>query len=106
MKKLPNKTLRPELPNAITTHEIIVGNIGAVYVGGEWSSAMATFNEYVRASKAKFGRASGENVTWMLRGEIRKEFVGRLAKAEARIEEKELNFAAPLNQEPPAGKSL
>lgn len=70
-------------------HEIIVGNIGTVYAGGNWHSARTTYDEYVKASQSKFGRASGENVTWVLRGEIRKEFIGRLSKAEARIEAKD-----------------
>ncbi len=56
--------------------EIVVGNIGTVYSGDSWSEAKETYWNYVEQSKAKRGRAAGEDVTWFLDGEIHKEYEG------------------------------
>ena len=63
--------------------QVIVGNLGTVFVGSE-RTARREFNEYVRASRSKHCRASGENVTLFNgEGDIEREFIGRLAKLES-----------------------
>jgi hypothetical protein len=52
-----------------------VGNIGNI-PEGTYSEALKTFNEYVKQSKAKYGRASGEDVILMKDGEPVKEYFG------------------------------
>jgi len=61
-------------------HEIIVGNIGTVYCGPKSRIAKIKFDEYKGHSEVNYGRASGESVTWLINGEIHKEFIGRLEK--------------------------
>lgn len=56
--------------------QVIVGNIGQVYDGSNFMEASAHFAEYVRQSKTGRGRAGGESVTLMHKGEIKREFVG------------------------------
>lgn len=59
-------------------YEVIVGNVGSVYVGSSEREAMLTFNCYMDHSKSNYGRCAGENVTLMFRGDIAKEYVGTL----------------------------
>lgn len=63
-------------------YEVIVGNIGSVYYGGNLSRANAIFNTYVDQSNSGYGRASGESVTLFDRGEIKKEHIGPQDSAE------------------------
>jgi hypothetical protein len=56
--------------------QVIVGNIGTVYDGNNFTVASTTFNQYVKASKAQDGRASGESVVLMHNNKIRKEHEG------------------------------
>jgi hypothetical protein len=53
--------------------EIIVGNIGTVYRGGDEKNAQENYDHYVLQSNSGVGRAGNEPVTWMRNGEIVKE---------------------------------
>jgi hypothetical protein len=55
-------------------HEIIVGNIGKVYDGNDGEEARKNFVHYRELSQNSNGRASGENVTWLVDGEVYKEY--------------------------------
>ncbi len=55
-------------------YQAIVGNIGTVYHGGELKEALTAFGEYRRQSKTGYGRAAGEDVCVMDRGELWKEY--------------------------------
>ena len=44
-------------------YEVIVGNIGTVYIGTDYTEADATTAEYVDQSTGNYGRAAGEPVT-------------------------------------------
>ena len=59
-------------------YEVIVGNIGKVYEGTQYKSALRTYGTYVRASKKGHGRAAGEGVTLWKDGDIVKEYSGKL----------------------------
>ena len=59
-------------------YEVTVGNIGTVYRGALETTARTEFNEYVRLSKAGFGRVAGEPVTLFKDGEIIKEHAPEL----------------------------
>ena len=65
-----------------------MGNIGSVYRGGDDHKAEAAFVEYSEQSAIDYGRAAGEDVTWLKNGEIHKEFEGSISKKEL---EKEFN---------------
>lgn len=54
-------------------HEVIVGNIGKVYDGRGRKEAEGIFDEYCIQSRRKTGRASGEDVTWMVDDDIHRE---------------------------------
>jgi len=58
-------------------YSVSVGNIGNIEVNNK-REATKTYNEYVRQSKAKHGRASGEDVTLWINGEPVKEYFGTL----------------------------
>jgi hypothetical protein len=49
--------------------EVIVGNIGSVYRGGDHKEALKIFREYKSQSKQNYGRAAKENVVLMEDGE-------------------------------------
>ncbi len=55
-------------------YQVIVGNIGTVYSGKDYTEAKATYAHYVEQSKAPFGRASGEQVTLLEDDEIKAEY--------------------------------
>lgn len=55
------------------TIEIIVGNIGSVYIGSDDKAARRAYREYVDQSKSDYGRAAGESVTWLQNGEVKRE---------------------------------
>ena len=65
-------------------HTVVVGNIGTVVSDGTWKEASDAFREYRKQSKADYGRAAGEDVTWFKDGEPYQEFTGTLTKQEAR----------------------
>ena len=54
--------------------EVIVGNVGTVFIGANGFNAIKCFNEYVSLSKSGYGRASNENVYLIKNGEINKEY--------------------------------
>ena len=53
--------------------QVLVGNIGSVYIGNDKGLAVSTFREYADQSKNNYGRAAGESVTLFDRDEITKE---------------------------------
>lgn len=55
--------------------EVVVGNIGTVYVGKDGKMADKKFNLYTVYSKENLGRAAGEDVTLMNNGEIAKKYL-------------------------------
>lgn len=57
-------------------YEVIVGNIGLIYEGGNGNRARRQFNEYVRISLENYGRAAGESVTLFMNDEPIKEYIG------------------------------
>ena len=57
-------------------YEVVVGNIGSVYVGVSQSEAMRHYTEYVRQSKTNGGRAGGEDVTLFKNDQPIKEYYG------------------------------
>lgn len=59
-------------------HEIVVGNIGSVYAGTSRVKATHAFHTYVDHSKTGYGRAAGENVVWLIDGEIAREYIGNI----------------------------
>jgi hypothetical protein len=70
----------------MSSFSVIVGNVGTVFTGSE-QTARREFNEYVKASRSSHCRASGEDVTLLNdRGDIEREFIGRLSKQTAKEE--------------------
>jgi len=69
------------------TREVIVGNIGRTYLGDSHHEAREDYDEYVKQSRSRQGRAGGEDVTLLANGEIVEEhlplpeFDTQLAKA-------------------------
>jgi lipoprotein-anchoring transpeptidase ErfK/SrfK len=61
-------------------YEVIIGNIGTVYSGKDGFEAFKRFQIYSGQSKGNYGRATGEDVTLMKNGEIRKEFIGSTSR--------------------------
>lgn len=49
---------------------VIVGNIGTVYEGDNYTLARETFQEYVNMSVSGHGRAANESVTLFANGEV------------------------------------
>lgn len=68
-----------ELPR----YEVIVGNIGSVYVGPDKVEAERKFAEYVSQSKSGAGRAAGEPVTLLEEDEVEDEYQPQDAEVEA-----------------------
>ncbi len=60
----------------VVRYTVVVGNVGTVYDGTSRARADGNFNDYVKASKAPFGRAAGEHVVMMADDEIVREHVG------------------------------
>jgi hypothetical protein len=58
----------------MANYEVIVGNIGKVYEGGFYQSALDDFTVYKNQSIKGIGRAAGESVTLMKDGEILQEY--------------------------------
>lgn len=57
-------------------YEVICGNIGQVYSGGNYQNALDAFTIYQRRSINGEGRAAGEDVYMMRDGELHREFTG------------------------------
>jgi hypothetical protein len=62
----------------MSKHTIIVGNIGTVVTDDTWSEAQAAYTEYCHQSRTNYGKAAGEDVTWLMDGEVYKDFKGEL----------------------------
>ena len=58
----------------MSTWEVIVDNVGTVFIGEDGFNAIKTYNECVSLSKEKYGRMSGENVYLIKNGEITREY--------------------------------
>lgn len=63
-------------------YQVIVGNIGTVYSGGDEHAAQMHYSEYVNQSAGNYGRASGEPVTLMENGEPVHEYCGDVREIE------------------------
>ena len=58
----------------MANYEVIVSNIGKVYEGGFYQSALDDFTVYKNRSLKGIGRAAGESVTLIKDGEILQEY--------------------------------
>lgn len=69
-------TVVGELPKPFDAHmfQVIVGNIGTVYEGANFTAARTTFNHYVQYSRSSGSRATGQPVTLTRAGEPYQEF--------------------------------
>ena len=54
--------------------EVIVGNVGTVFMGENGFNAIKTYNKCIASSKSGYGRMSGESVYLIKDGEINKEY--------------------------------
>ena len=54
--------------------EVLVDNVGIVFIGSNGFNAIKSFNEYVALSKNSYGRMSGEKVYLIKNNEINKEY--------------------------------
>lgn len=63
-------------------NQIVVGNVGTVMDSDSLKECLQIYSYYVKQSKSGIGRAGGENVTWFKDGEIYKEFIGHISKAQ------------------------
>jgi hypothetical protein len=61
-----------------STYEVVVGNIGTVYKGASKKQAWKDYEDYIKQSKSERGRASGEDVTILLDGEIFRTNTGKI----------------------------
>jgi len=50
--------------------QVLVGNIGLVYDGPSLDTAEQVYGAYERLSMQGIGRAAGEQVTWMIDGDV------------------------------------
>jgi len=57
-------------------YEVVVGNIGTVYEGKDCKEATGIYNDYVKISKSRHGRAGSEPITLFRNGDIEKEYYG------------------------------
>jgi len=63
-------------PKNKTEYEVLVGNIGTVLRTNNLTHAESVFQEYVKMSLGGYGRAAGESVTILRKGEPYKEYQG------------------------------
>jgi hypothetical protein len=54
----------------VRKYEVIVGNIGTVYAGSDRTKALDTYREYVDQSSSRVGRAGGEEVNFLIDGNL------------------------------------
>ena len=69
----PSWLMKVKLPSRGVRFEVIVGNIGCVYRTSNRRDAADRYKQYVKQSKAGYGRAAGEPVTLFTDGELEKE---------------------------------
>ena len=64
--------------NIMSKYQVIVGNVGIVYDGDDGAEAQENYNEYAKQSQEGYGRASNEQVTLFVDGEVALEidFIG------------------------------
>ena len=70
-----NRLAQHEPKMSTKNYEVIVGNIGTVYLGSSLMEANAAWGEYKRQSKANYGRAAGESVAFFEDGELVRELI-------------------------------
>lgn len=58
----------------MSTHQIIVGNVGTILTTTVHNQAQGAFDDWVLTSKANSGRAAGELVAWLRDGEPYREY--------------------------------
>lgn len=63
-------------------YELVVGNVGSVYHGTQYSRAYSLYIEYATMSKNLIGRAGGETVTLLEDGEVIQEYLGEVSYAQ------------------------
>jgi hypothetical protein len=63
-----------EEARAETQWQVIAGNAGTVYTGGDDKLAKQAFDQYVELSKAGSGRVAGEPVSLWCDGELHDEY--------------------------------
>lgn len=65
-----------ELPSPFNAplFQVIVGNVGTVYAGASFTSAVSTYNHYVQYSRSSGSRVTGQPVTMMRAGEIDRDY--------------------------------
>lgn len=73
-----NDNTKPETAMETPFYEVIVGNVGTVYNGLDYTEALRLYRVYVDMSGEKYGRAAGESVTLMVDGEPDKEHIGEV----------------------------
>lgn len=61
----------------MSTHQIIVGNVGTVCTTTDRALALKEFSDWAEVSLGYTGRGAGEPVSWMINGEPHKEVAGR-----------------------------
>ncbi len=66
------------IAEATARYEVVVGNVGTVYVGNDVQRARETMQTYIEQSKSHVGRAGDENVTLFKSGDIVDEYIGTL----------------------------
>lgn len=66
----------------IDRFEIIVGNVGTVYTGNNRVEAENEYRECCAMVDQPYGRASGEDVTFMMDGDIHEEYQSKAPQME------------------------
>lgn len=56
-------------------YEVIVGNVGNVFRDSRYEGALAVYEDYVEMSTHNVGRAGGEEVVIMFRGDVVREYI-------------------------------
>lgn len=65
-----------DISEATARYDVVVSNIGIVYIGNDRDKAKEIMQEYISISKADRGRAAGESVTLLRNDDIISEYVG------------------------------
>jgi hypothetical protein len=59
----------------MSKYQIVVGNIGTVYDGNNWSHAYGDWRAYCDMVELPHGRSSGEAVALFIDGELEQQFI-------------------------------
>ena len=65
----PKKSRCVPHKSVVNQYQVVVGNIGTVYLGNNRKEAQKTFNEYKKMSKDNYGRAGMEEVSLFVNDE-------------------------------------